>query len=163
MPQCPKREKLSAATANCNRNNAEPPRLVQHYWRKQAGSPPTSEDSLYMPKLQTGSAWLVSAESPSYSTDLRWKRPRLTIELLWYQLFVRDPEFRAKKISTTLRIFSGYLKPTRLYFLVLRLFELTSKLSFKIRVKWQFSGLFFEFRVISNSEGYLLKIFIKDS
>ena len=29
---------------------------------------------------------------------------------------------------------------------------------FKTRVKWPFSGLFFDFRVILASEGYLLKI-----
>ena len=33
----------------------------------------------------------------------------------------------------------------------------------KIRVKWQFSGLFFDFRVILTIEGYLLKITLKDS
>ena len=42
------------------------------------------------------------------------------------------------------------------------LFQITSKIEmpFKISVKWQFSGFFFDFmvRVILTSEGYLLKM-----
>ena len=34
---------------------------------------------------------------------------------------------------------------------------------FEIKVKWHFSGLFFDFKVIFASEGYLLKITFKDS
>ena len=34
---------------------------------------------------------------------------------------------------------------------------------FKIRVKWPFSGLFFVFKAILTSEGYLLKLTLKDS